>query len=55
MPQLNPSPWLSIFLMSWLIYLIILLPKVGNLKVLNKTTTQSSNTIETQPWNWPWT
>nr|ABX46780.1 ATPase subunit 8 [Batrachoseps gabrieli] len=55
MPQLNPSPWLFIFIMSWMIYLIILIPKVGNLKMLNEPMTPDTSVSTTQPWNWPWT
>nr|ABX46752.1 ATPase subunit 8 [Batrachoseps gavilanensis] len=55
MPQLNPNPWLFIFIMSWVIYLIILTPKVSNLKVLNEPMAQNMNMSVTQPWNWPWT
>nr|ABX46745.1 ATPase subunit 8 [Batrachoseps diabolicus] len=55
MPQLNPGPWLFIFIMSWLVYLMILAPKVANLKMPNEPLTQNTHLNTTQPWNWPWT
>nr|YP_010598568.1 ATP synthase F0 subunit 8 [Cynops orientalis]ASF62321.1 ATP synthase F0 subunit 8 [Cynops orientalis]WAK99395.1 ATP synthase F0 subunit 8 [Cynops orientalis] len=54
MPQLNPGPWFSIFLTSWIIYLTILTAKITNLKLQNEPTPQSTKKEKTQPWNWPW-
>nr|YP_097028.1 ATP synthase F0 subunit 8 [Aneides flavipunctatus]AAU20452.1 ATP synthase F0 subunit 8 [Aneides flavipunctatus] len=53
MPQLNPSPWFLIFMMSWFIYLIILMSKTTNFKMLNKPT-QYLYLTNPQPWNWLW-
>nr|ABX46766.1 ATPase subunit 8 [Batrachoseps campi] len=55
MPQLNPNPWLFFFIMSWLIYLTILMPKMNNLKTLNGPTIKNVSMNTTQHWNWPWT
>nr|ACJ43717.1 ATP synthase F0 subunit 8 [Notophthalmus meridionalis]QCT81725.1 ATP synthase F0 subunit 8 [Notophthalmus meridionalis meridionalis]QCT81738.1 ATP synthase F0 subunit 8 [Notophthalmus meridionalis meridionalis]QCT81751.1 ATP synthase F0 subunit 8 [Notophthalmus meridionalis meridionalis]QCT81764.1 ATP synthase F0 subunit 8 [Notophthalmus meridionalis meridionalis] len=54
MPQLNPGPWLAIFLTSWTIYLIIMTAKVNGFKYQNDPTLQTSKKAKTQPWNWPW-
>nr|YP_009113967.1 ATP synthase F0 subunit 8 [Pelusios castaneus]AGL45236.1 ATP synthase F0 subunit 8 [Pelusios castaneus] len=54
MPQLNPYPWFSTFLTSWLI-LIILLLKIKS-HVSNNPPTNKKNTLTTpSPWIWPWT
>nr|YP_097106.1 ATP synthase F0 subunit 8 [Batrachoseps wrighti]AAU20543.1 ATP synthase F0 subunit 8 [Batrachoseps wrighti]ABX46738.1 ATPase subunit 8 [Batrachoseps wrighti] len=55
MPQLNPNPWLLFFIVSWLVYLTILTPKMNNLKMLNEPTMKNINMNMTQHWNWPWT
>nr|ACU00382.1 ATP synthase F0 subunit 8 [Cryptobranchus alleganiensis] len=55
MPQLIPEPWFAIFIMSWTAYLLILMPKVNNLKSLNKPVFAESFKNKPQPWNWPWT
>nr|YP_009408788.1 ATP synthase F0 subunit 8 [Eurycea cirrigera]ASK85746.1 ATP synthase F0 subunit 8 [Eurycea cirrigera]ASS30848.1 ATP synthase F0 subunit 8 [Eurycea cirrigera] len=54
MPQLNPNPWFSIFFMSWLVYLVIVLLKTNNLKMFNEPT-QDIIKNKPQPWYWPWT
>nr|YP_097158.1 ATP synthase F0 subunit 8 [Desmognathus wrighti]AAU20595.1 ATP synthase F0 subunit 8 [Desmognathus wrighti] len=53
MPQLNPNPWFIIFTMAWLIYLVFLMYKIGNLKVFNKPMMQTV-TKNNKSWNWPW-
>nr|ACJ43600.1 ATP synthase F0 subunit 8 [Cynops pyrrhogaster] len=55
MPQLNPGPWFTIFLTSWIIYLVVLTAKINNFKFYNEPTLQSTKKEKTQPWNWPWT
>nr|YP_004733085.1 ATP synthase F0 subunit 8 [Triturus karelinii]ADV35477.1 ATP synthase F0 subunit 8 [Triturus karelinii] len=55
MPQLNPGPWFSIFLTSWIIYLIIIMAKINNFKYQNEPTPQNTKKEKTQPWDWPWT
>nr|YP_010034177.1 ATP synthase F0 subunit 8 [Paramesotriton aurantius]QOW83716.1 ATP synthase F0 subunit 8 [Paramesotriton aurantius]WAK99343.1 ATP synthase F0 subunit 8 [Paramesotriton aurantius] len=55
MPQLNPGPWFTIFLMSWIIYLVILTAKISNFNFQNEPTPQNTKKEKTQPWNWPWT
>nr|WNH37604.1 ATP synthase F0 subunit 8 [Cymolutes torquatus] len=54
MPQLNPAPWLSIFLFSWLIFLTILPHKVLSHTFPNDTTSRSMKTKTAESWNWPW-
>nr|ADX31727.1 ATPase subunit 8 [Craterocephalus amniculus] len=54
MPQLNPSPWFALLVFTWLIFLIIIPPKVLAHVSPNEPTTHSAEKPKTQPWNWPW-
>nr|YP_009434747.1 ATP synthase F0 subunit 8 [Mugilogobius myxodermus]ATG24547.1 ATP synthase F0 subunit 8 [Mugilogobius myxodermus]BBH37477.1 ATPase subunit 8 [Mugilogobius sp. 'Izumi-Haze'] len=54
MPQLNPSPWFLILLFSWLVFLIIVVPKTMNHTFPNEPTPQSTQTLKTDSWSWPW-
>nr|NP_443597.1 ATP synthase F0 subunit 8 [Beryx splendens]YP_003434420.1 ATP synthase F0 subunit 8 [Beryx mollis]ABI85283.1 ATP synthase F0 subunit 8 [Beryx mollis]ABK92194.1 ATP synthase F0 subunit 8 [Beryx splendens]BAB70291.1 ATPase subunit 8 [Beryx splendens] len=54
MPQLNPAPWFAILIFSWLIFLTFLPPKVLAHTFPNELTTQSTESPNTQAWNWPW-
>nr|WNH23731.1 ATP synthase F0 subunit 8 [Poromitra crassiceps] len=54
MPQLNPSPWFAILVFSWLIFLVFLPPKVLAHTFPNEPSTQSTESAQTQSWNWPW-
>nr|QGZ08522.1 ATP synthase F0 subunit 8 [Lepidochelys kempii]QGZ08535.1 ATP synthase F0 subunit 8 [Lepidochelys kempii]QGZ08548.1 ATP synthase F0 subunit 8 [Lepidochelys kempii]QGZ08561.1 ATP synthase F0 subunit 8 [Lepidochelys kempii]QGZ08574.1 ATP synthase F0 subunit 8 [Lepidochelys kempii] len=54
MPQLNPNPWLMTLLSTWLIYIIILQPKISSYLTTNNPTNKN-NKINKNPWTWPWT
>nr|YP_010335529.1 ATP synthase F0 subunit 8 [Leiognathus brevirostris]UNI91568.1 ATP subunit 8 [Leiognathus brevirostris]BAQ20829.1 ATPase subunit 8 [Nuchequula nuchalis] len=57
MPQLNPSPWLSILVFSWLVFLTILPLKVTAHIYPNEPapqTAQTTDTLKTESWTWPW-
>nr|YP_009543426.1 ATP synthase F0 subunit 8 [Gobiopterus lacustris]AYU71245.1 ATP synthase F0 subunit 8 [Gobiopterus lacustris] len=54
MPQLNPAPWLMIFLFSWLILLTVVIPKTLSHSFPAEPTPLSSKAQETTPWTWPW-
>nr|NP_740157.1 ATP synthase F0 subunit 8 [Arcos sp. KU 149]BAC23778.1 ATPase subunit 8 [Arcos sp. KU 149] len=54
MPQLNPSPWLAIFIFSWLILLIIIPPKILAHLNPNEPSLQDSQQPKTSSWTWPW-
>nr|YP_009180250.1 ATP synthase F0 subunit 8 [Tridentiger obscurus]YP_010400442.1 ATP synthase F0 subunit 8 [Tridentiger brevispinis]ALL96639.1 ATP synthase F0 subunit 8 [Tridentiger obscurus]AVA09119.1 ATP synthase subunit 8 [Tridentiger obscurus]UQS78983.1 ATP synthase F0 subunit 8 [Tridentiger brevispinis] len=54
MPQLNPSPWFIILVFSWLVFLTIVVPKTLNHTFPNEPTLQSTQTLKTSPWHWPW-
>nr|YP_008144925.1 ATP synthase F0 subunit 8 [Psenes pellucidus]AGO20420.1 ATPase subunit 8 [Psenes pellucidus]WMI34862.1 ATP synthase F0 subunit 8 [Psenes pellucidus] len=54
MPQLNPAPWLAILVFSWLVFLIIIIPKVMAHTYPNEPTPQSAEKTKGEPWNWPW-
>nr|AAQ03288.1 ATPase synthase subunit 8 [Eretmobrycon emperador]AAQ03290.1 ATPase synthase subunit 8 [Eretmobrycon emperador]AAQ03294.1 ATPase synthase subunit 8 [Eretmobrycon emperador]AAQ03296.1 ATPase synthase subunit 8 [Eretmobrycon emperador]AAQ03298.1 ATPase synthase subunit 8 [Eretmobrycon emperador] len=54
MPQLNPAPWFTILVFSWLIFLVFIPPKILKHTFNNEPTTISSEMPKTNPWNWPW-
>nr|YP_009312325.1 ATP synthase F0 subunit 8 [Garra poecilura]BAV71800.1 ATPase subunit 8 [Garra poecilura] len=54
MPQLNPNPWLMIFVLSWLTLLILTLTKIMNYTTPNEPTLMNTKKHKTEPWNWPW-
>nr|YP_010234376.1 ATP synthase F0 subunit 8 [Gallotia atlantica]QTA72529.1 ATP synthase F0 subunit 8 [Gallotia atlantica] len=53
MPQLNPTPWFLIFVLTWTTLLIIMLPKILNLFPTTQATYNQKNNFTTN-WNWPW-
>nr|AZB87539.1 ATP synthase F0 subunit 8 [Apteronotus rostratus] len=53
MPQLNPAPWFTILLFSWVIFLTVLPPKMLKHLFINPPTALSTKNSKTQPWNWP--
>nr|YP_009991730.1 ATP synthase F0 subunit 8 [Circaetus pectoralis]QNN84552.1 ATP synthase F0 subunit 8 [Circaetus pectoralis] len=55
MPQLNPTPWLLIMLTSWLIFTLIVQPKLLSLTPTNTPSNKPTMTANTHPWHWPWT
>nr|YP_009232313.1 ATPase subunit 8 [Lagocephalus inermis]ADN96610.1 ATP synthase F0 subunit 8 [Lagocephalus inermis]AMA21300.1 ATPase subunit 8 [Lagocephalus inermis] len=54
MPQLNPAPWFAIMMFSWLVFLIVLPPKIMAHLFPNEATSQSAQTPKTKTWTWPW-
>nr|WNH22535.1 ATP synthase F0 subunit 8 [Polydactylus virginicus] len=54
MPQLNPSPWFFIFILSWTALLVVVLPKTLNYLFPNEPTLQSAEKTKQDPWTWPW-
>nr|QBH75468.1 ATP synthase F0 subunit 8 [Aquila audax]UBQ34067.1 ATP synthase F0 subunit 8 [Aquila audax] len=54
MPQLNPAPWLSIMLASWLTLTLIIQPKLLPFTPTNILSNKPITTINLSPWNWPW-
>nr|ADW93402.1 ATPase 8 [Brachymeles muntingkamay]ADW93406.1 ATPase 8 [Brachymeles muntingkamay]ADW93410.1 ATPase 8 [Brachymeles muntingkamay] len=55
MPQLNPSPWFFILLLSWAVLLLIFKSKVLTSTPHNNPTAPDLADSHTTPWNWPWT
>ncbi|NP_007566.1 ATP synthase F0 subunit 8 (mitochondrion) [Alligator mississippiensis] len=53
MPQLNPEPWLTTFLIVWISLIVILQPKIASLMLTSSPTPYKAMTIKT--WPWPWT
>nr|BAI77252.1 ATPase subunit 8 [Centrophryne spinulosa] len=54
MPQLNPTPWLSILMFSWLVFLALLPPKVLAHTFPNELSPKTTETPKAHPWIWPW-
>nr|YP_009355498.1 ATP synthase F0 subunit 8 [Lates japonicus]ASR74915.1 ATP synthase F0 subunit 8 [Lates japonicus]BAX03803.1 ATPase subunit 8 [Lates japonicus]BBU25778.1 ATPase subunit 8 [Lates japonicus] len=54
MPQLNPAPWLTILVFSWLIFLTMIPPKILAHSFPNEPTPHSAQMPKTDPWVWPW-
>nr|WNH24295.1 ATP synthase F0 subunit 8 [Ogilbia cayorum] len=54
MPQLNPAPWFTILIFSWLIFLTLIPPKMLAHTFTNMPAPQSTKEHKTEPWNWPW-
>nr|BAR45801.1 adenosine triphosphatase subunit 8 [Synodus kaianus] len=54
MPQLNPAPWFSIMLFSWLIFLTVIPPKVLGHTFPSEPTPHSADAMKSEPWTWPW-
>nr|UYG18666.1 ATP synthase F0 subunit 8 [Cylix sp. z GS-2022] len=54
MPQLNPAPWLAIFIFTWLIFTIVIPPKVMSHKYPNEPNSQNTKALKTTSWNWQW-
>nr|QHB74365.1 ATP synthase F0 subunit 8 [Lorius chlorocercus] len=54
MPQLNPNPWFSIMIMSWLTFSLIIQPKVLSFTPTNPPTNKTPTTTKNNPWTWPW-
>nr|YP_003127124.1 ATP synthase F0 subunit 8 [Toxotes chatareus]BAH97796.1 ATPase subunit 8 [Toxotes chatareus] len=54
MPQLNPAPWFTILIFSWLIFLTVLPPKIMAHSYPNVLTHQNTKKTKTEAWPWPW-
>nr|QOD97277.1 ATP synthase F0 subunit 8 [Eurypyga helias] len=55
MPQLNPNPWFSILLMTWLTFSLIIQPKLLSFTPTNPPSNKLHSPMKTNPWTWPWT
>nr|AAN46504.1 ATP synthase F0 subunit 8 [Crax globulosa] len=54
MPQLNPNPWFTIFLLTWLPFSLLIQPKLLSFIQTNPPSNKALAT-KTTPWTWPWT
>nr|YP_009633285.1 ATP synthase F0 subunit 8 [Hyporhamphus dussumieri]QBS54632.1 ATPase subunit 8 [Hyporhamphus dussumieri] len=54
MPQFNPAPGFAILVLSWLIFLTVIPPKVLAHSFPNEPTSQSAKLLKTEPWSWLW-
>nr|ABY26849.1 ATP synthase subunit 8 [Nyctibius grandis] len=55
MPQLNPSPWFPMMLTSWLIFSLMIQPKLLTFTPTNVPTSTTPMTTKITSWTWPWT
>nr|YP_006883724.1 ATP synthase F0 subunit 8 [Cyclemys dentata]AFS64038.1 ATP synthase F0 subunit 8 [Cyclemys dentata] len=55
MPQLNLDPWFLILLTTWLVYILILQPKISSYLSMNSPNKKDNTTTNMNPWTWPWT
>nr|NP_739936.1 ATP synthase F0 subunit 8 [Parazen pacificus]BAC23532.1 ATPase subunit 8 [Parazen pacificus] len=54
MPQLDPNPWLSIFLLTWSVFLVVLPTKILAHNFPNELILQITEATKANSWNWPW-
>nr|YP_007624700.1 ATP synthase F0 subunit 8 [Tachycineta albilinea]AEX37431.1 ATP synthase F0 subunit 8 [Tachycineta albilinea] len=55
MPQLNPTPWFFIMLISWLTFSLLIQPKILTFLSTNPPSNKTPATPTTTSWTWPWT
>nr|QNS38358.1 ATP synthase F0 subunit 8 [Tricholaema leucomelas] len=55
MPQLNPNPWFSVMLMSWLTFSLLIQPKLLKFTSTGTPSNKTMSITKTSPWSWPWT
>nr|YP_010498857.1 ATP synthase F0 subunit 8 [Haliastur indus]UWR86742.1 ATP synthase F0 subunit 8 [Haliastur indus] len=55
MPQLNPAPWFLTLLSTWLIFTLVMQPKILPFIPTNSPSSKTTTTTHIFPWNWPWT
>nr|AAP92020.1 ATPase 8 [Serranus psittacinus]AAP92022.1 ATPase 8 [Serranus psittacinus]AAP92024.1 ATPase 8 [Serranus psittacinus] len=54
MPQLNPSPWFIIMVFSWLVFLVVIPPKIMSYVFPNELNVNIAKTSDEDTWGWPW-
>nr|YP_004717941.1 ATP synthase F0 subunit 8 [Acestrorhynchus sp. NM-2010]BAK41996.1 ATPase subunit 8 [Acestrorhynchus sp. NM-2010] len=54
MPQLNPAPWLTILIITWLVFLLIIPPKMLAYIFNNEPNAPTADKSSKNVWNWPW-
>ncbi|YP_009112425.1 ATP synthase F0 subunit 8 (mitochondrion) [Chelmon rostratus] len=54
MPQLDPAPWFATLLLSWLVFLTIIPPKIMSHQFPNEFSPQGTKKPQTESWTWPW-
>nr|YP_010386988.1 ATP synthase F0 subunit 8 [Eutropis multifasciata]QXG82715.1 ATP synthase F0 subunit 8 [Eutropis multifasciata]UPO66919.1 ATP synthase F0 subunit 8 [Eutropis multifasciata]UZC57559.1 ATP synthase F0 subunit 8 [Eutropis multifasciata]UZC57572.1 ATP synthase F0 subunit 8 [Eutropis multifasciata] len=55
MPQLNPSPWFLILLLSWMTLLMMFKTKALSIAQENTPVPPTTTKQQTTSWTWPWT
>nr|ASW34659.1 ATP synthase F0 subunit 8 [Quedenfeldtia trachyblepharus] len=53
MPQLNPAPWFTIMATTWVVFSIMLMPKLLHTQLIAPSPLR--HTTKPNPhWPWPW-
>nr|QHI42637.1 ATP synthase F0 subunit 8 [Athene noctua] len=55
MPQLNPNPWFTTMLISWLVLSMVIQPKLLSFPLTPLPSRKPTPPADTTPWTWPWT
>nr|APO20610.1 ATP synthase subunit 8 [Ninox jacquinoti] len=55
MPQLNPGPWFTTMLISWLVLSMLIQPKLLSFTTTASPSYKTNSHTHTTPWTWPWT
>nr|YP_009685677.1 ATP synthase F0 subunit 8 [Nothobranchius vosseleri]QDU24402.1 ATP synthase F0 subunit 8 [Nothobranchius vosseleri] len=54
MPQLNPTPWFTIMLFAWFLFLTVIPPKILAHISPNDPLLREVNNSKTESWAWTW-
>nr|YP_010134351.1 ATP synthase F0 subunit 8 [Moenkhausia costae]QWM93841.1 ATP synthase subunit 8 [Moenkhausia costae]QZK22888.1 ATP synthase F0 subunit 8 [Moenkhausia costae] len=54
MPQLILDPWFLILILSWMVFLIIIPPKILSHYFNNEPEMTTSHSLKTYAWTWMW-
>nr|AOW68966.1 ATP synthase subunit 8 [Ariosoma meeki] len=54
MPQLDPTPWFMILMLSWIVFLTIIPTKIMAHQCMNNPSPKNTKKPQESPWNWVW-
>nr|YP_010157256.1 ATP synthase F0 subunit 8 [Liolaemus parthenos]AKJ76876.1 ATP synthase F0 subunit 8 [Liolaemus darwinii]QRG01391.1 ATP synthase F0 subunit 8 [Liolaemus parthenos] len=54
MPQLNPTPWFLVLVLTWTVLILIYTNKTNFSKHLSPPPQKEMKMENTTPWAWPW-
>nr|ASW34698.1 ATP synthase F0 subunit 8 [Quedenfeldtia trachyblepharus]ASW34711.1 ATP synthase F0 subunit 8 [Quedenfeldtia trachyblepharus] len=53
MPQLDPAPWFTTMMMTWLVLSLMLMPKLTRTQLITPSPLHHTTKSKTH-WPWPW-